>query len=330
MQSRIVRGPRGVQSEDVWAAADAVLALGERPTIERVRQHLGRGSPNTVGPMLDGWYGSLAQRLRTPEAAEAGSVESASGLPGPVARAAQVLWGRALKQAEEQASDQIATAKADLAAQAEALAQARDALQQDARRLEDRSAAYALAMQAKDQQIAELGRLNESLQQQLLDGQRQLERASAECQQLRQAAEAAHRSQAAREIEQHAERARLEERAHAQERRLHAEVDRARQESKRLALQLESESRKSAKSLSDALERSRDLENQLGALQSQTAQLTKELQASHDDRLSLQLRLQEREQHMLSLLNELRDRLPPSPTEAARVNPRPRRVRVKR
>ena len=62
MQPKIVRGPRGVQLEDVWAAADAVLGLGERPTIERVRQQLGRGSPNTVGPMLDGWYGSLAKR----------------------------------------------------------------------------------------------------------------------------------------------------------------------------------------------------------------------------------------------------------------------------
>ena len=59
MQSKIVRGPRGVQMEEVWAAADTVLNLGERPTIERVRQHLGRGSPNTVGPMLDGWYRGL-------------------------------------------------------------------------------------------------------------------------------------------------------------------------------------------------------------------------------------------------------------------------------
>ena len=39
---------RGVQEQDVWAAADAVLLQGERPTIERVLQHMGRGSPNTV------------------------------------------------------------------------------------------------------------------------------------------------------------------------------------------------------------------------------------------------------------------------------------------
>jgi hypothetical protein len=52
MQFNGARVARGVQLEEVWASADAVLAQGERPTIERVRQHLGRGSPNTVAPML--------------------------------------------------------------------------------------------------------------------------------------------------------------------------------------------------------------------------------------------------------------------------------------
>ena len=49
MQSK---STRGVQQEDVWAAADALIAEGLRPTIERVRQKIGRGSPNTVSPML--------------------------------------------------------------------------------------------------------------------------------------------------------------------------------------------------------------------------------------------------------------------------------------
>jgi len=53
--------------------------LGERPTIERVRQQLGRGSPNTVGPMLDGWYGSLAKRLQSPvDAVEQQRMQSVS------------------------------------------------------------------------------------------------------------------------------------------------------------------------------------------------------------------------------------------------------------
>lgn len=39
---------RGITESDVHAAADQLVAAGERPTIERIRAHLGTGSPNTV------------------------------------------------------------------------------------------------------------------------------------------------------------------------------------------------------------------------------------------------------------------------------------------
>ena len=55
---------RGITEQEVFEAADALLTRGERPTIDRVRQELGRGSPNTVNPMLDVWWASLAERLR--------------------------------------------------------------------------------------------------------------------------------------------------------------------------------------------------------------------------------------------------------------------------
>ena len=42
----------GVGFEDIAGAADALLDAGERPTTERVRGFLGRGSPNTIGPLL--------------------------------------------------------------------------------------------------------------------------------------------------------------------------------------------------------------------------------------------------------------------------------------
>ena len=89
MPIKSTRGPRGVQMEEVWAAADAVLALGERPTIERVRLQLGRGSPNTVGPMLDGWFGSLAGRLQAPGDPAEGPTDAEIPLPGPVMRASE-------------------------------------------------------------------------------------------------------------------------------------------------------------------------------------------------------------------------------------------------
>ena len=64
---------RGITEQEVFEAADALLTRGERPTIDRVRHELGtdgvpRGSPNTVNPMLDTWWASLAARLRGAQA----------------------------------------------------------------------------------------------------------------------------------------------------------------------------------------------------------------------------------------------------------------------
>lgn len=61
-----VKSPRGVQQTDVNGAADELLSEQLKPTIERVRMKLGRGSPNTVGPMLEVWFSSLGERLRGP------------------------------------------------------------------------------------------------------------------------------------------------------------------------------------------------------------------------------------------------------------------------
>jgi hypothetical protein len=41
--------PGGITKADVFAAADALLRAGEGPTLERVRRHMGRGSPNSSG-----------------------------------------------------------------------------------------------------------------------------------------------------------------------------------------------------------------------------------------------------------------------------------------
>ena len=38
-------------------------AQGERPTIDKIREKIGRGSPNTVNPLLDAWWKRLASRL---------------------------------------------------------------------------------------------------------------------------------------------------------------------------------------------------------------------------------------------------------------------------
>lgn len=314
MQSKIVRGPRGVQMEEVWAAADTVLGLGERPTIERVRQQLGRGSPNTVGPMLDGWYGSLAKRLQSPVDAIEQDDGAEVPLPAPVVRAAKAMWGRALQHADERAMAQFTEARKDLSVQAEALRQAQDVLAQETQRLADRSEAYDMAMEARDAQIAEMGRLVQELQQQLAGSQEMLATSRSECKQLRLAADAERRRQEELEVDRRGERTRLEERAQAQERRLNAEVDRARQESKRLALKLEGDTRESAKSLSASLEKARELEALVGTLQAEKAGLVKDLQASRDETKDLREKLEQRSTEMFAVLSELRDRLPTTAT----------------
>jgi hypothetical protein len=59
----------GVRQSDVSHAADTLLRAGNRPTVERIRTQLGRGSPNTINPMLDAWWKTLSARLDSGPAA---------------------------------------------------------------------------------------------------------------------------------------------------------------------------------------------------------------------------------------------------------------------
>ena len=317
--------------EEVWAAADAVLSLGERPTIERVRQHLGRGSPNTVGPMLDGWYGSLAKRLHQHAAEDERDASGAALLlPAAVARAAKTMWGRALQHAEDQAAANLVESREELEVQAGALREARDHLAKETQRQVDRGAAYELAMQAKDAQIADLGRSIEDLKQQLLSGQQVIDTLRTEYVQLRQVADADRRSREARELEHQTERSRLEDRAQAQERRLNGEVDRARQEAKRLSVLMESDQKRATKSLADAADRAREFEAKNGALQLDKAGLSQDLQSALEQIKGLQARLDERSNDMFAVLHELRDRLPTNLTEESTPPVKVRKSKIKR
>jgi hypothetical protein len=40
-----------------------MLRAGDRPTIDKVRGRIGKGSPNTINPMLDLWWKTLSARL---------------------------------------------------------------------------------------------------------------------------------------------------------------------------------------------------------------------------------------------------------------------------
>ena len=100
--------PRRLTSADVDRAADALLREGERPTIDKVRLRIGRGSPNTITPLLDAWWSRLAARLDAGPAA-------LHRLPEPVLLAAEGLWMQTLDEARRRAAAEQGSRKASIA-----------------------------------------------------------------------------------------------------------------------------------------------------------------------------------------------------------------------
>ncbi len=88
---------RGISAGDVELAADALLREGDRPTIEKIRAKIGRGSPNTINPLLDAWWKRLASRLDAGPAAF-------HRLPESVAHVAEALWMQALDEGRRRAA----------------------------------------------------------------------------------------------------------------------------------------------------------------------------------------------------------------------------------
>ena len=235
------RSPRGIQYEDVAQAADALLQEGARPTIERIRLRLGRGSPNTVSPMLEQWFAGLGQRL-----GGTGPMPQGSAVPDPVMQAAQALWAAASTAADTAAAQAWATRQAEQDVAAQALENARAQLQARELALHERLQAMETALTLSTQQLRES---NERAKvQQAAIAQRE--------QELRDLRDAAQRSSERltalqQQLEQSQEQARdernaIEARHVANERRWLEEVDRARQETRKSAILAQEEARKNA------------------------------------------------------------------------------------
>ena len=105
---------RGISGRDVELAADACLREGERPTIEKIRERIGRGSPNTINPLLDSWWKRLAARLDAGPAA-------LHRLPESVAHVAEALWMQALEDGRRRAEQEISRQVHDTTRTKEAL-----------------------------------------------------------------------------------------------------------------------------------------------------------------------------------------------------------------
>lgn len=164
---------RGIQQGDVWTAADALIAEGQRPTIERVRQKIGRGSPNTVSPMLDAWFATLGQRLSQgtggPVSDQAGN--PASGLPPALLQAVQTLWEATRQEAARTQTQQAEALRRDIELKSAALLDQQAQLQQRELAFETARASLDGALGASRQalesahaQLSEAHRLQESTQ----------------------------------------------------------------------------------------------------------------------------------------------------------------------
>lgn len=96
----------GVPEADVFAAADRVLERGERPTVERVRVELGRGSPARVGQLLEAWWDVLAKRLAGENRLPA--------LPTAASTAFTNLWRAAVEEARAVAHGELERQRANV------------------------------------------------------------------------------------------------------------------------------------------------------------------------------------------------------------------------
>ncbi|WP_370678420.1 DNA-binding protein [Comamonas sp. GB3 AK4-5] len=220
------KSPRGIQEADVWAAADALIAQGLRPTIERVRQHIGRGSPNTVSPLLEGWFATLGPRLGVSESAQA----PADDVPEPVRQAALQMWQAALEQSKQAAQLQlqerealIAGAEKTLAANEQHLVQREEAMHQQKKAMDE-------AMKLARSQAQELSRRLDEMQQLLQERESSIQALRLELTAKLQQREADQQQHAEALQAAAGERQRLVEQFAGNERRMLADLDRARQD----------------------------------------------------------------------------------------------------
>jgi hypothetical protein len=216
------RSPR-IREEDVRQAADALLLEGGRPTVERVRSRLGRGSPNTIALFLDRWWAQLGARLRDLPGQELPSV------PEPVSKALMGLWSEAIDQARALLKDSLAAQTVELETQRAALAvrtaELERALQEFARERAAMEQTVAMAQeqlgQAHTRHQADVSRITElqSETARLLEQRERLQR---------EASGSAARLDAARIEHQEASRV-LQERTEATEKHWIKQVDEIRQ-----------------------------------------------------------------------------------------------------
>ncbi|MDP2418595.1 MAG: DNA-binding protein [Hydrogenophaga sp.] len=290
--------------EDVWSAADLVLNAGQRPTIERVRAQLGRGSPNTVAPMLDAWFASLGKRLSGADKMTSATPEQESEeMPAPVLRAARTLWGRARSYAAEVEHLAAQKTREALEMKAVEMQNAQLALEDERRQLSLKTEALAATLEAKNQQITLFVSQLREVQQELSSSRHEVTRLKGLTDQMRGALDTARLRIDDLNEQNRKDRQQIEDRSVAQEHRLLEELDRVRQELKRTKLAATEEKRRSNASHADLTEKIGVLKLQLEQEAAQRTHLEAQL-------ISTQAAVMAAESHVEKLEHEAAKKLP--------------------
>lgn len=222
---------RGITESDVHTAADELVASGERPTVERIRGHLGTGSPNTVTRWLETWWRNLGTRLQ-PERPDL------KDAPAVLAELAAQWWALALQHARDAALEDLAEARRELSAEREEHHRQQEELAKQASEMRSLSEAADLSEKLANARATELQRLVEQLHAQIGELKQQLKSSHQRVELL----EAARDSLDARvqEVQELArsERESLGQYVRSAEDRALRDVDQARQEVRLLQAQL--------------------------------------------------------------------------------------------
>jgi chromosome segregation ATPase len=219
---------KGITQEQVNAAADALVAAGDKPTVEKIRQALGTGSPNTVTRMLDTWRGTLAQRLQ--------EVIKLPAVPPEAGQAFAEVWRLALAHAETLARAALTEEQNALFAGQTDLAQERKVWEIALAEAQANVAEHATQRAQAELQLRERQVLVEQLEAQRRDLLQQRDRLQAQIEQQSSELEALR-----------ADRVGAHDHIRAVEDRAHQQIDQARQEVKALQQRLDREQREHSK-----------------------------------------------------------------------------------
>lgn len=249
----------GVPEHEVFAAADTVLARGERPTVERVRLELGRGSPARVGGLLDQWWARLAERLN-------GETRLPT-LPGEVSQAFVAVWQQAIHMAQGVSERGLAEQRQVLETERERLAAIEDKAHQNLAKGRQQVLEAVAGRQAAESRLGDLDLLLAQRQLQIEELQQQRDALKRERHDALQQNQTLQQELDSLRLKTEQERITQENYLRGVEDRAHHEVDRAREEGKAVVNQL-----KSARRKHDDLQRKLELaQSELSRAQQHTA-----------------------------------------------------------